>query len=79
MSLNFYLDDVLVTEENPNEASLSNYAIQLALASIRTNPRYQDNSLSPLVMSQMMQEFEALFSYYRERLSAAIQNTNASQ
>ena len=79
MSLNFYLDDIIVTDENPNEARLSNYAVQLALAAIRSDPRYQGSSFSPLVMSQMMQEFEALFSSYRERLSAAIQNTNASQ
>ncbi len=79
MPVNFYLDDILITDENPNEARLSNYAIQLALAAIRTDPRYQGSSLSPLVMSQMMREFEALVSSYRERLSAAIQNANASQ
>ena len=79
MSLNFYLDDILISAENPNEARLSNYAVQLALAAIRTDPRYQGNSLSPLVMSEIMQEFEALFNFYRERLSAAIQNANAGQ
>ena len=82
MPLVFYMDDVEVTDETPNEARVSYYAIQLALTALRTDPRYQGTPLSIAAIgasASLRQEFENLFFLYRVRLTAAVQTANASQ